>query len=449
MAEFSLQHRQATEQQQVQQLALTQQFQQSLHLLQANVLTLHQLVAKACVANPFLAFLSEPLAGSVPATREQPAAVPVQLQAAPPTLSDHLLNQIHLTMRPNELRKWVIFLVNHLDENGYLPTADYAIWQQQASTRGVELIDAVTLLQELDPPGIGARSLSECLALQLRRKLTATTLTDQQRAQLQLAEQIASDALPLLAQHKWEQLAARYHVTEAQLLTVLAIIKRLSPNPAAGFTPDVGGVIFPDAVVTVAADQVKFTLTRSTQPQVRFLAAKYERMLLNAQPEEQRYIIQQRKNYQQLASDLAARGDTLTKITAAICRKQKNFFTSRGHQLVPWLLRELAAELQLHESTVSRAISGKYLQTTFGVFAYRSFFVRAAKQTAADHPTSRAALLQQLQQLVAAEDKSQPLSDQQLADMLARSGWQVSRRTVAKYRQQLGIANKSMRRMSS
>lgn len=422
----SLELNQRHEQKQLQQLALTQQFQQSLQILQAQNQSLHQLVASKCLANPFVNFLADPLNVASQNNANLPAATKQALafQTQPQTLKEHLSEQIKLTMRPNQLRQWVEFLVGMLDDNGYLPADKIANWNQAARKQGVYFADALALLQSLDPPGVGAINLSQCLGIQISRDSNAPTL----------AYLLCTQDIDALAQRKWQQLAEKYHVSVRVIARNFRYIQTLTPAPGAAFLSTRGSEIIPDAVVAVNDGKVEFKLTKATTPTVSFNLKQYEKMLFQAANSAERvYIIAQRDQYVQLANDLNNRKSTLEKIVASICQHQRNFFLTQGKQLAPWLLRNLAAELNLHESTVSRAISGKYLKTAFGTFALRHFFVKAAPS---NHVKSESTttLKQKIVELINAEDKMMPLSDQALADTLARLGWQVSRRTVAKYR---------------
>jgi len=378
--------------------------------------------------------------------------------AATPSLQDHLRGQLALMRLSPEDRAALWALIESLDADGYLADsleeiaarlgAADAVGAVSAADEaddgdlaaGDELLErlqcALKWLQSLDPAGVGARSLAECLTLQLRAAPQTAAHT--------LAADICRHHLDLLARREFKKLAAATGADEAQLREARELIVRCDPKPGSAFGQSESTVVVPDVIVQRSGRSWKVHLNPDVMPKLRIndLYAQAIRGQrngtaagLNARLQEARWFV---KNIQQ-------RFDTIVRVSQAIVGRQKGFLTHGAIAMKPLVLREIADELGLHESTISRVTTAKYMSTPYGTFELKYFF-GSSLSTDAGGNASSTAVRALLRQLVAAEDPKAPLSDGQLAQMLSEQGIQVARRTVAKYREALKIAPANLRR---
>ncbi|HVO08898.1 MAG TPA: RNA polymerase factor sigma-54 [Burkholderiaceae bacterium] len=367
--------------------------------------------------------------------------------AAAPSLQDHLRGQLALMRLSPEDRAALWALIESLDADGYLadPLAEIAERlgagdASAAAADGNELLErlqcALKWLQSLDPAGVGARDLGECLTLQLRAEPQTPAHT--------LAAEICRHHLGLLAKREFKKLATATGADEAQLRDARELIVRCDPKPGRAFARNDSSVVVPDVIVQRSGRSWKVQLNPDVMPKLRIndLYAQAIRGQrngtaagLNARLQEARWFV---KNIQQ-------RFDTIVRVSQAIVGRQKGFLTHGAIAMKPLVLREIADELGLHESTISRVTTAKYMATPFGTFELKYFF-GSSLSTDAGGNASSTAVRALLRQLVAAEDPKAPLSDGQLAQMLSEQGIQVARRTVAKYREALKIAPTNLRR---
>jgi RNA polymerase sigma-54 factor len=293
----------------------------------------------------------------------------------------------------------------------------------------------------MEPAGVGARSLSECLILQLR-------LRERCEAQA-VAVIICRQHLDLLARRDLKKLMAATGADEALLKEAQALVASLEPKPGRPFTRAEANIIVPDVVVQKSGRNWKVVLNPDVMPKLRIndLYAQAIRQSrgagaangagagLSSRLQEARWFM---KNIQQ-------RFDTIQRVSQAIVERQKSFFTHGEIAMKPLVLREIADELGLHESTISRVTTAKYMSTPFGTFELKYFF-GSSLNTEAGGNASSTAVRALIKQLVSAEDPAKPLSDSQLSQMLEEQGIQVARRTVAKYREALKIAPANLRK---
>ena len=302
-----------------------------------------------------------------------------------------------------------------------------------------DLIDrlncALKWLQALDPVGVGARDLPECLTLQLR----AMTPNPERELALLIVERY----LGLLAKRDTKKLMAATGCDEQDLRWAQQLIRQCDPKPGRAFASDVGAIVIPDVIVQRAGRGFRVVLNPDVMPKLRInelYAGALKGRGKNASPlsshlQEARWFM---KNIQQ-------RFDTILRVSSAIAERQKNFFTHGEIAMKPLVLREIADELSLHESTISRVTTAKYMATPFGTYELKYFF-GSSLNTEAGGNASSTAVRALIKQFIAAEDPKKPLSDNHLSDMLAEQGIQVARRTVAKYREALKIASASLRK---
>lgn len=427
------------QQKQLQKLVMTQQLQQSIQMLQFNVDGLQKFLQQKSLENPLIEV--QTTLEHVPVIRNtssRQVTDPMQYMDAIPersqSLFEYLLDQVHLTMRATPLRDLVLFLLEYLDLNGYLKlTLEEAMAKTGASQ--VQVLDALTLLQQLDPPGVGARDLQECLLLQIEND-------DRAPAQAYL---VLEDSFLDFAQRHWDKISQRYHMSLAQVQAIFDYVQGLTPHPGASFTQSQNDYIIPDLILEMAGPKLKLMPTKAGRPKLRFQQKYFERMAQSDDQAVAKYLQEKKQEYAWLKNSLQQRGSTILRVGQSILKHQHDFFTQATHPLKPLLLRDVAQELKLHESTISRSVNGKYLQTPFGVYELRQFFTNAVNQENGD-AFSAENVKQQLAQLIAAEDKQHPLSDQKIVTQLAAQGITISRRTAAKYREALGIQSSSKRK---
>ncbi len=489
-----------------QHLALTPQLQQSIRLLQLSTLELHQEVEQMLEANPFLeteeeampAFeqsLERPSASTTASTERdeaetsseagEPAAVdavengateredwengterddfdgireqpsnsgsapadddfdPQERNTSSQSLADHLRAQLAGMRLSPEDHAALQVLIESLDDDGYLADSLEDIAAQLADDDDdsreallERLQCALKWLQSLEPLGVGARDLPECLVLQLRVK---------PRCEAQaVAIIVCKQHLDLLARRDLKKLMAATGADEELLKQARALIVSCEPKPGRPFTNAEANIVIPDVIVQKSGRGWKVTLNPDVMPKLRIndlyaQAIKGQRngagAPMSARLQEARWFM---KNIQQ-------RFDTIARVSQAIVERQKGFLSHGAIAMKPLVLREIADELGLHESTISRVTTAKYMATPMGTYELKYFF-GSGLATEAGGNASSTAVRALIKQLVAAEPADKPLSDNQLAEMLAEQGIRVARRTVAKYREALKIAPANLRK---
>jgi RNA polymerase sigma-54 factor len=368
--------------------------------------------------------------------------------AAEGSLQDHLRLQVAGMRLPGDDRAALEVLIESLDGDGYLADPLQEIADRLADMLGVHhpegreaLLDrlncALKWLQSLEPTGVGARNLGECLVLQLR--------TTPKCPARQLAMRIAENYLELLAKRDMKRLTALTGCDEHLVRDAQVLIVACEPRPGRQFAAGESHIIVPDVIVRKTGRGISVTLNPDVMPKLRIndlyaSAARGQRGAagnpgLSSRLQEARWFV---KNIQQ-------RFDTILRVSKAIVERQKGFFTHGAIAMKPLVLREIADELGLHESTISRVTTAKYMATQLGTFELKYFF-GSSLNTEAGGNASSTAVRALIQQFVTAEDVKKPLSDSQISDMLEEQGIQVARRTVAKYRESLKIAPASLRK---
>ena len=457
-----------------QHLTLTPQLQQSIKLLQMSTLDLQTEVERILLENPMLERGDEPPETAQPEKpADQPATDveqadssapengleslhdwgngsqggnydddfdPVNNVPINPTLREHLLAQLGEVALTSRDQAIVRLLIEDLDDDGYLTTPLSEIAQSLPEELGIdepELENGLTRLQDFEPAGVGARSLAESLTLQLTR-LPGNTRS------LALAIDIVGEHLALLGARDYTRLKRLLNVDDQALREAQALITRLNPHPASGFGAQDTHYVTPDIVVRKRKGRWVAELNGSAVPRLR-VNQLYARMLsenrqsvsdLSGRLQEARWLV---KNIQQ-------RFDTIVKVSEAIVERQQAFFEQGEVAMRPMILRDIADELGLHESTVSRVTTQKYLLCPRGLFELKYFF-GSSLETDSGQECSATAIKAHIRQLLSAENPAKPLSDSAIVEELARQGIQVARRTVAKYREAMQIPPVNQRKV--
>jgi len=402
---------------------------QGVHLLQLNRVDLSTYLTNQILENPFID-IPEQESRLIQSALKETASAIEQTTASQPSLFDFLKEQIELFYRKTYLRELLFWWVNQLDHKGYVTkTIDEAAEETGADT--VELLDALTLLQQLDPPGIGARDLRECLLLQTERLDFAPAI----------AYIIIEENLKSLIAKKWPFLAESYDVTEAEVKEVYHFIHKLTPSPGEAYQSSFTPFVLPELSVSVDEDELIIRETKYRTPLVTFNHDYFKELSSSDDPKLMSYIKEKRTEYDILQRSLEKRKETILRVGTAIIMHQQAYFKDPDASLAPLQLNDLAEELNLDQSTISRAVRETYIETPYGSKELKTFLSRRSSQS----DMSKDYILKVLLQLLQSEDKANPLSDQALSDALKAQDITLSRRGVAKYRKQQNIPSSKQR----
>ncbi|MEZ5702252.1 MAG: RNA polymerase factor sigma-54 [Burkholderiaceae bacterium] len=386
-------------------------------------------------------------------------ATAAELARSPVSLYDHLHEQARC-LRLNESDQAALyFLIESLNDDGYLEEelAELALafWRlmhgRDVPTPGFEAIEeveeqlrtALGWLHNMEPTGVGARDLGECL----RRQIEELRNTPQARAALQ----ICSQPLELIAKRDVKRLCAQCGLDDETVRAALAIIAGLEPKPGRRFVDVERNVVVPDVIVTHAGRGFKVQLNAEVMPRLRVHDVYANAMRQNRGGKDgggaagQAAMQQRLQEARWFIKNIQQRFDTILRVSTAIVERQRNFFAHGELAMRPLVLREIADELGLHESTISRVTTAKYMATPFGTFELKYFF-GSSLGTETGGNASSTAVRALLKQLIASEDPKKPLSDNQLSELLKEQGIECARRTVAKYREALRIAPANLRK---
>jgi RNA polymerase sigma-54 factor len=466
-----------------QHLTLTPQLQQSIRLLQLSTTELNQELEKFLTENPLLERedaetepAHAPLNGESASTVQAPAeesgaenpspadAFPAdidwsggsgpsagsrddsdegdfpQVAADSPSLREHLLKQLSLTQLEQRDRNLVAFLVEALNDDGYLtqPLEELALLlPEELQIEPEELQIALKHLQNFDPTGVGARSCAECLGLQLLALPESTPGRS-------TALVIASGHLELLAARDFARLKKVLQCGDDELRQAQRLIQSLNPRPGAAYSAVETRYIVPDVIVKKVKNVWVASLNADAVPKLR-INRMYADILQNSRNQSGNQLSHQLQEARWLIKNVQQRFETILRVSQAIVDRQRHFFEHGEVAMRPLVLREIADTLSLHESTVSRVTTQKFMFTPRGIFELKYFFgSHVATETGG--ACSATAIRALLKQLVAAEDARKPLSDSRISDILSQQGIVVARRTIAKYRESLQIPSVSMRK---
>ena len=447
--------------------ALAPQMRQSLEILQANTLELQQLLQQSLDINPVLeheltsvsldemeqeqsdseelmdqpdddirelAIMERRTNGSSAAEEERREHLYNSI-VAPETLQQHLLQQLNLSVPDDSVREAAIALIGNMDERGYFDLSLTEIGQRL----GIPVDDlekGKSLLQGFDPPGIAVENLQESLLVQLHRSGRLDSLEFR----------IVENHLEELARKHYPQIARTLHVSVEEIADAAAHIAQLDPSPGASFDPSSNPYIIPD-VSFEKNDEGEWSavLTNEYLPRLR-LSDTYKDLVATSPDRKLRtYLRNQLREGRTLIKALDQRQATILAISEEIIRRQTEFLTHGSRNLRPLTMNEIAEAIEVHPTTVSRAVAGKYARTPHGVMQLRRFFA-TGYTTREGKAVSNEGVREAIQNIVGSEDRQKPLSDAAIQKKLAAQGVKVARRTVAKYREQLGILPSHLRK---
>lgn len=472
-------------------LAMTPALQQAIKLLQLSSLDLQQEIRQAVESNLMLEFdeddgvepsIEEQAAGGTPAepvaadgAAEAPAEVaveeiPVDIEweesyeaagsrsaqdeeelydyrqanlTTGTTLREHLLWQAGLAPLDPTQGEVAAHIIDAINDDGYLEDWPGLCERLKESLQleQPQLEEVLRLVQDFDPPGVGARELAECLRLQLKQ-------FDAQLPERAPALRIVDEHMGLLARHDETALQQALGLDGEQLAPVLALIQSLQPHPGRPYQAHESNYVAPDVFVVKQEGRWKVSLNPDIAPKVR-LNAQYLSLVRRADAsKDQQTLKQHLQEARYFLSSLESRNDTLLRVAQCIVEEQRAFLDYGEEAMRPLVLRDIADRLGIHESTVSRATANKYMLTPRGLYELKYFF-SSHVATVQGGTCSATAIQAMIKRLVTQEPPDQPLSDSTLADLLLKDGIQVARRTVAKYREALGIPPSHERRALS
>ena len=361
-------------------------------------------------------------------------------QAQSPSLRDHLNWQLGMTQLTDRDKKIVSLLIDALDDNGYLSQDLEELTAMLPAELEIDAEDlgiALQHLQHMDPVGVGARNLSECLALQLKAMPPDTPFREE-------ALQIVDHHLASLAAHDFARLKKSLNCNDAVLRGAQQLITHLNPRPGSEYSNQVARYIVPDVIVRKIKGEWIVSLNPDAIPRLK-VNKLYADILQRGQDSGQQQIGQQLQEAKWLIKNVQQRFETIHRVSKAIVERQHNFLEHGEVAMRPLVLREIAEEIGLHESTVSRVTTQKFMLTPRGIFELKYFF-GSHVSTEAGGACSSTAIRALIRQLVNAEDAKSPLSDSQISEILGKQGIVVARRTIAKYRESLKIPPVNLRK---
>jgi RNA polymerase sigma-54 factor len=460
----------------VQKLILTPSLQQAIKLLPMSTLELSELLNQEMVENPMLEEVptEELQPAEQPAEKpETPAKTdkgdawedadyeyffgdylddgyrprtPQEVKELPPientlssagSLADHLRWQLSIQTDDDVTRQIGDAIIGNLDDDGYLVASVEEIGQM-GEWPMADVERALQHVQTFDPIGVAARDLQECLTLQLRHLGLAGTIT----------ERIVTEHLKLLQNHQVPEIARRLGVTIDELKEHIEIIRNLDPKPGSRYNPNQSQYVIPDVYVSKIEDQYVAHLNEEGLPQLR-ISPVYRRLLDKGgenTDETRAYVKDKFRSALWLIKSVDQRQKTIHKVATSIINFQREFLDHGIEHLRPLVLRDVANDIGMHESTVSRVVNNKYMHTPQGVFEMKFFFHSGISSSYGDSVSS-VTIKQRIRKIIENEDPRKPLSDSKIVSILQKEGLMLARRTIAKYREELKIPTSNQRKL--
>ena len=364
------------------------------------------------------------------------------------SFQQYLIEQLGFHSLNEHQRNVAIFLIGSIDDDGYLRRdlnfiCDDMVFKQNIATNKEELEQILKIIQTFEPTGVGCRDLQECLMLQLDTKKATQTVIN--------AKKIISKCFTEFTKKHYDKITKKLEITEDDLRDAIAEIVKLNPKPGNVFSDDYseqGKTIIPDFILDIKDGELVIELNSYNAPDLRINASYVQMMrdyiskkgkISNNEKETVQFIGQKINSARNFIDAIRQRQKTLTNVMTIIAELQRNYFISGDeNQLRPMILKDVAVRTNLDVSTISRVLNGKYIQTYFGIFPLRHFFSESMQTTDGEDISNRE-VKAILQKFINAENKSNPLTDEQLVKVLKEKGYNIARRTIAKYREQLNI----------
>ncbi len=359
-------------------------------------------------------------------------------------LSDHLLWQMHMMDCPSRTVMIAEYIIGNLDEDGLL----HGLTEEIAAATGAtleEVEETLRVVRALDPPGVGSRTLQECLGTQIEN-LVGVSDEPEETEVLERARTVVAEHWDMLLHQRWEKLASACGCEVSALKDVVEVIQRLEPKPGRMYHQERNQYIEPDVHIRKVDGEYTIHLNDDGLPRLR-INSRYSRMLEGASvdPQVAGYLREKMRSAVWLMKSIDQRQRTIYKVANSIVTFQRNFLDHGIEHLKPMVLRQVAEDIGMHESTISRVVSNKYMYTPRGLFPMKYFF-HSGVDSARGENISSLVVKERIKKLVEAEDPARPLSDSKIMRMLQREGIRLARRTVAKYREEMAIPSSDKRK---
>ena len=355
-----------------------------------------------------------------------------------PSLTDHLMWQLKLSPLTETEMRVGEQIIGNLDQNGYLQASiEEVAVQEQVAAEFVARV--LTMVQAFDPPGIAARDLTECLLIQARLLGEVNPLV----------ETIIRDHLKDLEMKNYPQIAKKLKIEIDEVVQAVMVISNMDPKPGSVFQEEKAQTVIPDVYVYKSADDYKIVLNDDGMPRLR-ISNFYREIMAGMDGGRdvdtgKRYIKERVQSATWLIKSIQQRQKTIYRVAESIVNHQRNFFEKGINYLKPLVLRDIAMDVEMHESTISRVVTNKYMQTPAGLFELKYFFSSGLSKGNGENIASKS-VKEEIRKLIAEENPRKPLSDNEIVMMLKASGIKIARRTVAKYREMINILPSSRRK---
>ena len=357
-------------------------------------------------------------------------------EPAPVTLMDHLFEQLHLAPLSVEEMRIGEYILWCIDDDGYL-TCDIDVIAENTET-ALEVVDKVlSVIQRFDPVGIGARNLQECLLIQLQEKDPRD----------ELAIRMVQECFEDFTNKRFEKIAKKLDISLQEVKRIMDVVSRLNPKPGERYISEAENYIVPDVIVEKVEGNFSIHLNDWNIPRLR-INESYKQLLKDKRKvskETRDYIRQRLESARWLINSIYQRRSTILRVMESILRHQRKFFEKGKEHLKPMILKDVADDVSLDISTVSRVTSGKYVQTDFGVYELKYFFSERLEMADGEEVSNKL-IKDRIKQIIEKEDSKKPYNDQTISELLRKDGFIVARRTVAKYREQMMLPVARLRR---
>lgn len=351
-------------------------------------------------------------------------------------LYDYLIDELKYFKLTLEEKRICKYIIDSLDEDGYLRINDKEIYDELRVDASL-FRRCLDIVQQLDPPGIGARNISECLILQLERMGISNNIV----------ENIIMNDLELIGRNKLKDIAKKYKISIEKCKEAIEIIRHLDPKPGRACSNDKCVYVQPDVIV----DKIdgKYIVHTNERDVYNIKINDFYRNMMtdkDSDKEAKEFIKERLNSAATLIKNIESRKSTILRIAEAIIEEQQEFIQKGEKYIKPMKMKDIADKLEIHESTVSRGVNGKYMLTPFGLYEFKFFFNAALETDNSSEGASSAGIKRDIKDIIDGENKKKPLSDDAISKMLKEKGVSVARRTVAKYREEMGIPSSSRRK---
>lgn len=437
-----MEYKQAQQQKQVQKLALTPKIKQSIKLLGMSTKDINDYVDSAISQNPFLKKILDKkerykkdrsLSGERDFSEEH-AERPIA-QAADPRLT--LLSEIRMLGLKEKELEIVQYLIYEMDDNGYI-AVDFQEVADDLSCDTGAVEECLSVIQNMEPAGIGARDIRECLQIQLKRKNKENSLE----------YTIVTECINEVATNDVDKISKTLKVARQKAQDAISYIKKLNPRPASTLLSKGAAAVIPDLIAKFVNKKLYLELNRNWLPSLGLYNPYEESVDILKDPKAQKFMKENLESAKHLIDNLRRREDTMVNVANYILAHQTDGLTKAGHEIKPLTLKNVAAALNLHPSTISRTVSNKYIQIEDEIIPLSSLLSHGVKKENGEF-TSKAAIKKKIEEIVKTEDKKQPLTDSIIQEKLKQEGIVLTRRTIAKYRKALRILPTYLRKKVS